>query len=258
MPNLAGPFVINNTGFTADNFGAIIPYQMAASTQFWQGGALMLSSGKVTPLVATTAGGKFAGTCNENVLTNSSGGRGTQAIQEYMDISVKGVRAFAQTGTTIDITKIGSQVWFSDDHTVTLTPGSIPAGIVKYLDPVTVTGGGNVWVEIGGAVLSAGTLYPTVLTGTTDAISPTPGVVLITGSSTDATTLAAPAAGVTGFLDIMTTTAHAHTITSSGNLQTGGTAVNVLTAAAQAGCGARLFAYNQKWIVEAVNNFTAT
>lgn len=69
-------------------------------------------------------------------------------------------------------------------------------------------------------------------------------------------TLAAPNAGdsATGGDDgkeiqLISTTANAHTLTATGLLQTGAAAVNLATFAANAGAGLRLRANNGKWQV---------
>jgi hypothetical protein len=79
---------------------------------------------------------------------------------------------------------------------------------------------------------------------------------LITNGAATALTLAAPVAGsqASGGQDYMTlevisSTAFAHTVTATGLLQTGSANVNVATFAAFAGANLNLMAYNGKWIV---------
>jgi hypothetical protein len=94
--------------------------------------------------------------------------------------------------------------------------------------------------------------YITVLSGTTDAINPYNAngnnYVINTGSA-DATTLVAPVSGADDGLviSLVSNTAYAHTLTSTGNLQTGASGTGVLTMAAYAGCTILLRAYQGKW-----------
>jgi hypothetical protein len=72
---------------------------------------------------------------------------------------------------------------------------------------------------------------------------------LITKAGVAALTLAAPVRdNIT--LEFTSTTANAHTITATGLLQTGSSAVNVATCAAFAGCTLYLRSFTGKWLVE--------
>lgn len=75
---------------------------------------------------------------------------------------------------------------------------------------------------------------------------------LISKAGVAALTLAAPTAGVDDGIAIYigSRTANAHTVTTSGLLQTGSASVNTATFAAFAGAGLRLVAFNGFWIVE--------
>lgn len=100
---------------------------------------------------------------------------------------------------------------------------------------------------------------PVTLTGSTDAISPHVSQdYAINTAGVDAMTLAAPTAttddGVT--LVLTSNTANAHTLTSTGLLQTGGTAVNEATFAAHPGASLTLKAYQGKWNVISQNGVT--
>jgi hypothetical protein len=110
-----------------------------------------------------------------------------------------------------------------------------------------------------------------LLTGTADAINPygvnapsssplsSTNYMVNTGSA-DLMTLAAPVSGVDDGLSISiySNTAFAHTLTSTGNFQTGGTATGVLTFAAHAGAGVLLRAYQGKWQIIGNNLVTLT
>ncbi len=103
----------------------------------------------------------------------------------------------------------------------------------------------------------------TVLTGTTDVINPyNPfgnNYIVNTGSA-DAMTLAAPVSGTDDGLcvSIVSNTAQAHTLTSTGNLQTGASGTGVLTMAADAGCTILLRAYKGKWQLIGSTGITVT
>ena len=65
-------------------------------------------------------------------------------------------------------------------------------------------------------------------------------------------TLAAPIAGTDDYkrITIQSLTANAHTLTATGLLQTGSSAVNLATFAANAGAGLTLMAYQGLWYVQ--------
>lgn len=93
---------------------------------------------------------------------------------------------------------------------------------------------------------------PQALSGSADAIPPHVGhTYVVTTAGVDAMTLAAPTATTDDGIEITVTsnTANAHTITTSGLLQTGTASVNVATFAAQKGAGVTLMAYQGKWNV---------
>jgi hypothetical protein len=103
----------------------------------------------------------------------------------------------------------------------------------------------------------------TVLSGTTDAVNPylaNGGNFIVNTGSADAMTLAAPIAtaddGLT--LAIFSNTAFAHTLTSTGNLQTGAAGTGVLTFAAHTGAGVILRAYQGKWQIVGSTGITVT
>jgi hypothetical protein len=94
---------------------------------------------------------------------------------------------------------------------------------------------------------------PTLLTGTADAISfhTNNNNFIITTGSADLATIAAPVKGADDNLSIAiySSTAFAHTLTSTGNMSTGSANVNKATFAAFAGAGVTLRAYQGKWQV---------
>lgn len=121
--------------------------------------------------------------------------------------------------------------------------------------PKQVSAGGAADASIIGATnaLPDGSLI--VLSGTADVLNPHSAQDYeITTGSADLTTLAAPTAGdpSTGgddgkIIRFTSTTAFAHRITSTGNLQTGTSSTASVTLAANAGASVTLKAYNGKW-----------
>ena len=107
------------------------------------------------------------------------------------------------------------------------------------------------------------TSFITVLSGTADAVNPyNPNgnnYVVNTGSA-DAMTLAAPVSGSDDGLTvaIFSNTAQAHTLTSTGNIQSGAAGTGVLTFAAHAGAGVLLRAYQGKWQIIGATGITVT
>jgi hypothetical protein len=94
------------------------------------------------------------------------------------------------------------------------------------------------------------------LSGIADALDgSTPNRYAIITAGVDAVTLNAPIAGINDGYEILiiSTTANAHTVTSTGNLQTGTAGVNKATFPAQAGAAIWLVAFNGKWVVSGVN-----
>ena len=103
----------------------------------------------------------------------------------------------------------------------------------------------------------------TLLTGTADAVNPynaSGNNYIVNTGSADAMTLAAPVSTTDDGLviSIVSNTAFAHTLTSTGNFQTGGTATGVLTFAAHAGAAILLRAYQGKWQIIGNNLVTLT
>jgi hypothetical protein len=99
----------------------------------------------------------------------------------------------------------------------------------------------------------------TLLTGTADAINPhAPGNYVVLTGSADGITIGAPTSVVDDGCTIVITsnTAYAHTVTSTGNIQTGAAGTGVLTFAAYAGASLTLRAYGGKW--QLINNQAIT
>ena len=231
--------------------GKIIDVPLAASTQVYKGAAaaVALGVGNGTPLVPANVLHQFIGVWAASVLSASSG-------TTYAPVVRRGIFAFNQTGTTITTANLGEPAYFSDDNTVTLTEGTTYAGVICYVDAA-----GNVWVDIEQAIRQSPNVGRNVLalSGTTDAINAhSEGNYAITGAAIDAMTLAAPTAGTDDGtkITLLSTSAYAHTLTATGLLQTGATAVNVATFAAHAGASLTLVAYNAKWVVLAANAIT--
>jgi hypothetical protein len=118
-----------------------------------------------------------------------------------------------------------------------------PAGTVKTIvDTDTAqTLTNKTFVEpVGTAVTADGAL----------GVPTTSQIRYVTKAGVAAMTLAAPTSAEEGIeLEVKSTTTNAHTITATGLLETGSSAVNVATFAAYAGAGVRLRAKNLKWQV---------
>jgi hypothetical protein len=99
-----------------------------------------------SPLVASAiTGGEvmaFAGVFTET-YDNTAGTAGGY----FTTVRRTGCAQFSQTGTTITFSSMGQPVYFSDDNTVTLSSGTIYAGVVAAIDA-----SGGVWVDITSAV----------------------------------------------------------------------------------------------------------
>jgi hypothetical protein len=254
MAMLTGPFDIPQKD------GIEIRIQQAA-VKIWRGGAVgqVGGVGYATPLVITTAGMLFIGVCLET-SDNTNGVAGTinegapgSGYSSFVRVARKGSFAFNQSGITQ--ASIGQKVWFSDDNTITLTPGEVLAGIITTIDEQNSVA----WVDITNAVFPAAQDGWIALSGSADAISPhTSGNYIITKAGVDAMTLAAPTATVddSKTIVISSSTLHAHTLTATNLLSTGGAAVSVATFAAYAGAGLTLKAYQGLWQVVAAVGIT--
>lgn len=93
------------------------------------------------------------------------------------------------------------------------------------------------------------------------AVTVADGIIVITKAGVCALTLAAPTLAQNGiYLNFISTTANAHTLTATGLVQDGTTGGphDLITFAAFAGAGVMLLAYGQKWCVVANNNVTVS
>jgi hypothetical protein len=105
--------------------------------------------------------------------------------------------------------------------------------------------------------------FITVLSGSADAVNPynaNGNNYIVNTAGVDAMTLAAPISGTDDNLTvaIYSNTANAHTLTSTGNIQSGAAGTGVLTFAAHAGAGVVLRAYQGKWQIIGANGITVT
>lgn len=226
-----------------------------AAVKIWRGGAVGIVSGTgyATALRTATAAMQFIGV-SEETSDNTAGVAGTvtygpplSGLSPFVRVRRSGLVMFAQTGTAITQAHMRLKVWFADDQTVTLTPGAIQAGVIAALDE-----SGNVWIDITDAVKPLAQEGWNLLSGSTDAVPANLSAsYMVTTAGVDAMTLAAPTAVVDDgkTIVISSNTANAHTLTATGLLQCGTTAVNVATFAAHPGAGLTLRAYNGKWNV---------
>lgn len=245
MSTASGPLV------TGHRPGKILPFG-AAAVKFYKGAAaaIVLGTGFVTPLVPTNVLHVFVGVFGET-YDNSGGTAGAYFTQILCDDNW----SFSQTGTAITAANIGEPAFFADDNTVTLTPGTTFAGIIRAVDQ-----NGTVWVDIEAAINPPlSNRNNILLSGAADAINPhVTANYEITTAGVDAATLAAPTAGTDDGVEIFVAsgTANAHTITTVGLLQNGGVSVNTATFGAHPGASLWLRAYNAKWQVKASTAIT--
>lgn len=242
MATLTGPFDVPQKPGDTVRLGQ-------AAVKIYRGGAVavILGTGYATPLVVATDGHQFQGVAMET-KDNSAGTAGGA----YISIAPTGIFAFNMSGITV--TSVGKPVWFSDDNTVTTTPGAVLAGRVVAID----SGNSLCWVRIDEATKTA---VPSTMTNisASGAINPrTPSRNMITKAGVAAMTLAAPTATTDDGVEIWLTssTANAHTLTATGLFQCGTASVNLATFAAQAGAGLCVVAFNGKWVVKYANGIT--
>jgi len=221
---------------------------LQAAVKIWRGSAVAIvaGTGYATPLVPATDGHRFIGVALATV-DNSAGNAGDTGITVARD----GIFAFNMSGLVQ--ADVGKQVWFSDDNTVTTTPGQVFAGVI-----VTIDSAGLCWVCIDDAV-TKGNPTPLTVISASGAINPrTSGQYVITKAGVAAMTLAAPTSGTDDGIEIVITssTLNAHTVTATGLLGTGAAATDVATFAARAGAGLTLVAYGGKWLVTSAVGIT--
>jgi hypothetical protein len=231
-----------------------------AAVKIWRGTAVgvIMGTGYATPLVVATAGMQFVGIAEETsdntlgtpgTLTYGTPGNGYSPfvrVARKGEFAIDGI-AIYQSGTAIAEANIGNKVFWLDNQTVTLTPGTSVAGVLTRIDE-----NGYPWFDIQNSVFQPAQDGWVPLTGSADALSPNVSANYIVNSTgVDAMTLAAPTAVVDDGKTIIVSSngAHAHTITATGLLQTGSASVNVATFAAHAGAGLTLKAYNGYWNV---------
>jgi hypothetical protein len=131
----------------------------------------------------------------------------------------------------------------------TITPGP---RLIDGSDLIAILSGGVNFtnLSLAGPVYNA---VPSVLAASAAITPGLPATYMITVAGVGAFTLAAPTAGVMDgtVIQLVSTTANAHTLTATGLLRTGTASVNVATFAAQAGAGLTLVAYQGAYYVTA-------
>lgn len=229
---------------TGHREGEIMPIALAASVQIYKGAAaaVVLGTGYGTPLVATNPLHQFVGVFSESILSSSTVGGTSSRIMR------KGCWSFGNPNS-IGVASIGEPAYFADDNNITLTEGTTYAGTI-----VAVDAAGLVWIDIEDAVRtpSLGGRDWTAITAS-GAVNPhVTANYIITKAGVAALTLAAPTAVTDDGTEIVisSSTLFAHTLTATGLLSTGTSAVNLATFAAFAGAGLTLKAYNGLWQVK--------
>lgn len=225
-----------------------------AAVKIWRGGAVavVMGTGYATPLLISAGTHQFIGVSLET-SDNTNGTAGTivynaplTGYSSFLRVAREGCFAFNQSGLTQ--ANVGQQAFFTDDNTISATPGPIAAGTIVTIDEQNSVA----WVDIGNAVMPIVPRVAMQAISASGAINPhNPGTYVITKAGVAAETLAAPTATTDDGVTIVVTsnTANAHTLTATGLLQTGTVSVNVATFAAFAGAGLTLMAYQGKWNV---------
>jgi len=125
---------------TVQRDGEIATHDVAASTTIYQGGAVAINSSGYAAPAANTSGFRFVGMARAKV-DNSSGSNGDKTV----DVDRAEVLKWASSG--LSQSDEGSQVWFSDDQTVSTTQGYCYAG--RIVEVISAT---ECWVDHSGAL----------------------------------------------------------------------------------------------------------
>jgi hypothetical protein len=221
----------------------------AVATTYYPGQMMCLDNSGNAVSAADTGGLKFDGLLEETVRVqmNSGDAAGSRAVKVGRPFRFAIAIAAAAAGDE------GKPVYVADNQTVAYAAGStnfVLAGWVEQVLSATVVLIRPVWSDVSALA------FPEVLTiaavTASGAVAPrSPQTYVITKAGVAAMTLAAPTATTDDgiVVNLLSSTAFAHTLTATGLLQTGSASVNVATFAAQAGAGVSLMAFNGKWIV---------
>ncbi len=254
MATLAAPFDIPQKA------GDEIRIQ-AAAVQNYRGGAaaIALGTGYATPLVVSTTTHQFIGVYLEG-NDNRNGVAGTlvegaplTGYSSWVRIARTGIFAFNQTGITQAF--VGRPVFFSDDNTVTTTPGAVYAGIVVSVDENASVA----WVDISDAVRPV-SLFPQSVVANGTLTGHQAGTWVFNGTAAKTITLTAPT-GTTDdgkVLTIISNSSFANVVTGSGLILDGSSVNTTATFTALAGAGIQLMAYQGKYLVLSKVNITVT
>lgn len=125
--------------------GDRVRIELGTGVKIYRGGAAgyVDGTGYGVPLNIATASMKFAGVW-EQTYDNTNGTQGSTG-NGWAVLRRSGLALFNQSGITN--ASVGKDVFFSDDNTVTTTPGVIMAGRV-----VSIDNDGKAWVDITNAV----------------------------------------------------------------------------------------------------------
>ena len=135
MSNATGPLS------TIVRDGEVVPLALS-NVKVYRGAAaaVVAGTGYGLPLVTASYVSQIFVGIFEETYDNSAGSAGGY----FTKVRRKGLALFGQTGTVITAASLGVQVYFADDHTVTLASASaISAGIVAAVDA-----SGGVWVDM--------------------------------------------------------------------------------------------------------------
>jgi hypothetical protein len=227
----------------------------SSSVIYYPGQMMCLDTSGYAVSAADTAEYKFDGINAESVSIEAFAGDAAGARV----MKVQRPYAFEMAIASAALGDEGKAVYVVDNQTVgyiSAVSNFVFAGWVDQVISSTFVRVRPWWVGARGYL----DREPLSLVSASGALSPNaPMSYVITKSSgAAALTLAAPTAGTDDGLKIVLTsaTAQAHTLTATGLLNTGGSAVNVATFAAHAGASLTLVAYNGSWNVLSQNGVT--
>jgi hypothetical protein len=201
---------------------------------------------------------KFDDTASETfvgLFRGTDGGKYKQVISSAGDyqIDIHKPAFFELAISGVAITDVGRRVYASDDQTGVFTPGAF-ANLIGTVEQYVASG-----------IALIRPIYNPPLGDTVQVLSANgavivkPGTVFVTKGTACVMTLADPTTGVHDgmVIDVISTTAAAHTLTNAGSgFNVGGAASDVGTFAAAIGNGITVVAYGGKWYVRRNTNVT--
>jgi hypothetical protein len=225
---------------------------LSSSLQLYSGAMVGYSAGYFAKY-DDTAAMKFAGIILEDhgnpKLPNTGATSGT-AGDGTMDLDIKQPKAFELNISGVAITDIGRRVYALDDQTGTLDPSATTyanmIGVVKDLVYATNPGSAVANYALVTPVYDQAQGAQLQVFGANGALAVKGSTVIITKGSAAALTLADPTSGANDglLIDIVSTTAFAHTLVAPSGYNVSGTTA---TWGGAKGDSLQLVAYGGKW-----------